>query len=248
LIELAYEQAEAAGLALWCQDEAGPYQAIPHPGETWHPQGQPTRQPHEYVRGGTAKLLTLFRPAIGTVRAKGVLSAPNVVLHPWQSRCKRSWRSWSKTHCQSVCPCQTIIRCSRPGNTGGGPMNGPNRLQLSGSFSSGTISRGTSRTTWCAGCCSMAFCRSIRRFQAPGSTWPNRSSASWCAARSPGSIRRPPSKSSIGWNKRWLGGINILPPLYGMASAGGDVSVPAYAAWRLWCGSAQWLLNCRLTH
>ncbi len=40
-------------------------------------------QPHEYIRGGTAKLLTLFRPATGEVRAKGVSSAPNAVLHPW---------------------------------------------------------------------------------------------------------------------------------------------------------------------
>ena len=40
-------------------------------------------QPHEYERGGTAKLLTLFRPATGQIRAKGVLSAPNMVLHPW---------------------------------------------------------------------------------------------------------------------------------------------------------------------
>lgn len=28
-------------------------------------------------------MLTLFRPATGELRAKGVLSAPNVVLHPW---------------------------------------------------------------------------------------------------------------------------------------------------------------------
>jgi hypothetical protein len=38
--------------------------------------------PHEYIRGGTAKLLTLFRPATGEVRAKGVPRAPNAVLHP----------------------------------------------------------------------------------------------------------------------------------------------------------------------
>jgi DDE superfamily endonuclease len=68
---------------VWCQDEAGPYQAIPQPGVGWAPSGPPARQPHEYVRGGTAKLLTLFRPATGEVRAKGVTSAPNVVLHPW---------------------------------------------------------------------------------------------------------------------------------------------------------------------
>ena len=68
---------------MWCQDEAGPYQAIPQAGQSWRPKGQPVRQPHEYVRGGTAKLLTLFRPATGEVRGKGVTNAPNVVLHPW---------------------------------------------------------------------------------------------------------------------------------------------------------------------
>src|SRR5215213_11671605 len=82
-IDLAYRLAEAAGLPVWCQDEAGPYQAIPQPGASWAPIAWPRRQPHEYVRGGTAKLLTLFRPATGEVRAKGVTSAPNVVLHPW---------------------------------------------------------------------------------------------------------------------------------------------------------------------
>jgi hypothetical protein len=68
---------------LWCQDEAGPYQAIPQPGASWQPEGEPARQPHEYLRGGTAKLLTLFRPATGAVRAKPVERAPNGVRHPW---------------------------------------------------------------------------------------------------------------------------------------------------------------------
>jgi len=68
---------------LWCQDEAGPYQTVPYPGESWQPVGEPTRQAHEYVRNGTAKLLTLFRPKTGEVRAKGVRIAPNAVLHPW---------------------------------------------------------------------------------------------------------------------------------------------------------------------
>ncbi len=70
-------------MPVWCQDEAGPYQAIPQPGANWQPEERPARQPHEYIRGGTAKLLTLFHPATGTVRVKGVTSAPNVVLHPW---------------------------------------------------------------------------------------------------------------------------------------------------------------------
>ncbi len=71
------------GVDQWCQDEAGPYQAIPQTGEDWHLQGYPRRLPHEYAREGTAKLLALFRPATGQVRATSVLSAPNAVLHPW---------------------------------------------------------------------------------------------------------------------------------------------------------------------
>lgn len=80
---MAYRTAEAAGVPVWCQDEAGPYQAIPQPGASWQREGQPATQPHEYIRGGTAKLLTLFRPATGALRGKGVTAAPNVVLHPW---------------------------------------------------------------------------------------------------------------------------------------------------------------------
>ncbi len=66
------------------EDEAGPYQAIPQPGASWQPEGHPALQPHEYERGGTAKLLTLFRPATGQIRAKGVVSVTNAVLHPWR--------------------------------------------------------------------------------------------------------------------------------------------------------------------
>jgi hypothetical protein len=83
LIERAYRLGETLGLAVWTQDEAGPYQAIPQPGPSWQPAGQPARRPHESVRGGTAKLLTLFRPATGEVRAKPVARAPNAILHPW---------------------------------------------------------------------------------------------------------------------------------------------------------------------
>ena len=82
MIEVAYRVAEVLGLPLWCMDEAGPYQAIPYPGASWQPEGHPAHQPHEYLRGGTAKLLTLFRPATGAVRATPVLATPNTVLHP----------------------------------------------------------------------------------------------------------------------------------------------------------------------
>ncbi len=83
MIELAYRVAEACGLPLWCQDEAGPYATRPQLGESWQPEGRPNLQPHEYLRDGGAKLMTLFRPATGEVRAKGVISVTNAVLHPW---------------------------------------------------------------------------------------------------------------------------------------------------------------------
>ncbi|CDH46685.1 transposase (fragment) [Candidatus Contendobacter odensis Run_B_J11] len=47
-----YDPARPVG---WCADEAGPYQAIPQPGVSGQPMGQPARYPHEYLRGGTAK-------------------------------------------------------------------------------------------------------------------------------------------------------------------------------------------------
>jgi len=68
---------------VWTQDEAGPFQTVPYPGGSWQPAGFPAHQPHEYIRDGTAKLLTLFHPASGQVRVKGVTSCTNAVLHPW---------------------------------------------------------------------------------------------------------------------------------------------------------------------
>jgi hypothetical protein len=86
LIEDAYRTGEAMGLPVWCTDQAGPYQTIPYAGRSWRPEGDPARLPHEYLRGGTAKALTLFRPADGRVRLHGVTACPNAVLHPWLKR------------------------------------------------------------------------------------------------------------------------------------------------------------------
>jgi DDE superfamily endonuclease len=83
LIETAHQWGEKMGLAVWNEDEAGPYQAIPQMGSSWQPEGKPACQPHEYIRGGTAKMLTLLHPATGEVRIKGVTSSTNAVLHPW---------------------------------------------------------------------------------------------------------------------------------------------------------------------
>ncbi|HEU5032581.1 MAG TPA: transposase [Spirillospora sp.] len=86
MIEAAYLTGEATGLAVWCTDQAGPYQTVPYAGQSWRPEGDPARLPHEYLRDGTAKALTLFHPADGRVRLEGVRSCPNAVLHPWLRR------------------------------------------------------------------------------------------------------------------------------------------------------------------
>ena len=83
MIEDAYQFGEAMGLSVWCTDQAGPFQAVPQPGTSWEPEGHPARQPHEYIRHGTAKVMTLFHPADGRVRVKGATSCPNTVLHGW---------------------------------------------------------------------------------------------------------------------------------------------------------------------
>ena len=83
LIEKAYKEAEAKGFALWAHDQAGPFQTRPYLGSSWQPQQEPARQPHEYIKNGTAKMMTLFQPTTGQVRAKGATSCANKVLHPW---------------------------------------------------------------------------------------------------------------------------------------------------------------------
>ena len=70
MIEDAYRVGAAIGLPVWCTDQAGPFQTVPYPGQSWRPETQPARQPHEYLRDGR-------------VRIKGVTACPNTVLHGW---------------------------------------------------------------------------------------------------------------------------------------------------------------------
>src|SRR5215212_6207235 len=83
LIEQAYTLGAQLGLSVWCEDEAGPFQAVPHPGASWQPREHPAQQPHEYIRGGTTKILTLVHPATGQVRLQPAIRGTNAVLHPW---------------------------------------------------------------------------------------------------------------------------------------------------------------------
>ena len=83
LIESAYRAGQANGLAVWAHDQGGPYQTVPYPGHSWCAQGRAQRYPSTYERKGTAKLLTLFHPASGTLRVHGVRHCTNALLHPW---------------------------------------------------------------------------------------------------------------------------------------------------------------------
>ena len=83
MIERAYIWGEQSGIAVWCEDEAGPYSTVPYAAPSWQVQAQPAHQSHEYFPNGIAKLLTLFHPSSGQVRVKGVESCTNVVLHDW---------------------------------------------------------------------------------------------------------------------------------------------------------------------
>jgi hypothetical protein len=46
LIERAYREGETRGLAVWTQDEAGPYQTRPYPGQSWKMASRAARYPH----------------------------------------------------------------------------------------------------------------------------------------------------------------------------------------------------------
>jgi hypothetical protein len=116
-------------VAVWCQDEAGPYQTVPQAGQSWEPIGKARCQPHEYERNGTAKLLTLFHPATGHVQAKGVTNAPNAVLHPWlkgeleavlaalptvttpeaERPALAQWQTWEGRPCPHLRPLRLIV-------------------------------------------------------------------------------------------------------------------------------------------
>jgi hypothetical protein len=86
LIEDACTVGESLGLSVWCCDQAGPFQTVPHPGRSWRPEGDPARQPHEHARNGTAQPLTLFHPADGRLRVRGATACPDSVPHPWLKR------------------------------------------------------------------------------------------------------------------------------------------------------------------
>ncbi len=204
LIEAAYAQ---EALPVWTQDEAGPYPTLPYPGAHWQPPGTPVRHPHDYLRAGTAKQLTLFHPASGAVRVEGVRSCTNAVLHPWLeaqltailaalptpttvldgAENRRRWERWQAG---------LAVRITLPENP---PLR---MLLVLGNL---TGHRTPSFVLW-------LFAHGIMPLYTPlGGSWlnlpegrpRNRSSASSRGGHWRDSTRRRRRRSSGGWRRRW---------------------------------------------
>src|SRR4051794_31861263 len=62
LIEQAYTLGAQLGLSVWCEDEAGPFQAVPHPRMSWPPAEKPAPQTTQNNRRGHGKKPTPLPP------------------------------------------------------------------------------------------------------------------------------------------------------------------------------------------
>jgi hypothetical protein len=69
---------------VWCEDEAGPFPAVPQPGSSWQGTAHPATPPQEWIRGGTTKVRTLLEPAPGTVDVPPAARVTNLVLPAWR--------------------------------------------------------------------------------------------------------------------------------------------------------------------
>src|SRR5215213_10012020 len=56
LIAQAYTLGAQLGLSVCCEDEAGPFQAVPHPGVSWQPREHPALLSHDTTPTGTYTL------------------------------------------------------------------------------------------------------------------------------------------------------------------------------------------------
>jgi hypothetical protein len=86
LIEHASGWGAEAGVAVGCEDEAGPLQAAPQPGSNWQPACHPATQLQEWIRGGTTKRMTLLEPATGPVAVQAAASGTHPVLPGWRKK------------------------------------------------------------------------------------------------------------------------------------------------------------------
>ena len=72
MIEQAYTLGASLGVAVWTQDEAGPFQCKPVAGQQWHEPGQPRRRgPQTYLWGERAGTDSSQSAAESPARAGG---------------------------------------------------------------------------------------------------------------------------------------------------------------------------------
>ena len=91
---------------------------MPHAGVSWQPRKHPAKQPHEYIRGGTTKILTLFHPATGQVRLQPATRGTNAVLHPWlRENLSAILAEWARTPQRNLQGC-LASRCPRSAESG----------------------------------------------------------------------------------------------------------------------------------
>jgi hypothetical protein len=151
-----------AGLAVWCEDEAGPFQVIPHPGGSWPPLAQPATQPHECVRQGTTKILTLFHAATGQVRIRPAASGTNAVLHGWLKEALTAIVAALPASAEASAPASVRALWEAWQRGLAVRFTLPERLPPLRLLLVWTTSLATRRPRWCSGCAGTASCRSTR--------------------------------------------------------------------------------------
>ena len=197
-----------------------------HSGVSWQPRGRPATQPHEYIRGGTTKILTLFHPATGHVRLQSATRCTNAILHPWlRERLSEILAELPPSgSSQDVAATPAAWQVWQAGLTI--PFTLPEDLpplRLLRVWDNLTGHKTPDRVRWlCA--------HGVMPLYTPvGGSWLNlasRSSGGSSAARSRDSIRTALPKSAAGLNRRRGAGMRSRRRLSGMANAGSDDGAP----------------------
>ena len=193
---------------------------MPHPGVSWQPREHPAKQPHEYIRGGTTKILTLFHPATGQVRLQSATRCTNAVLHPWlRERLSAILAELpSSGSSQDVAATPAAWQVWQAGLTI--PFTLPEDLpplRLLLVWDNLTGHKTPDLVLWL---CAHGVMPLYTPVGAAGSTWRNRLSACSSAERSTDSIRTAPQRSGVGLSRRRGAGMSSQPRLCGTANAG----------------------------
>src|SRR5439155_17805482 len=166
---------------------------------------------HAYGRGGTAKRLTLLRPATGEVRARGVTRAPTTVLPPGLRAVLTQMRPELPRYRRRP-PVARRPRSSRPGGSDGRswPTATTTTIRPCACSCSGITWPGTRRRSGCTGGASRAACPSTRPGAARGCPGLRRSSLS--VRRAVDGQHPRNATAIITWLEETVAGGNAGPP------------------------------------